>query len=231
MMKWNKIDGDNYKISLNDNDPLYLEINNNTKLDIEVDKDISSKIVIIGNKDYDVNIKLLDNAKLLVNSLNKDNSVNVNISLLEKANITYNHSVLGNKDSVNNFSVKHLSNSSISNLNNNGINREDNKLFFNINGIIPKELKDIVCNQSSKIINFKKGNSKIIPNLIIDSHDIIANHAAYIGEINEEELFYMKSRGLNKEEIKKLIYKAVLLGKMDLDKEKEEFNKRINEWW
>ena len=228
-MKWNKIKVDNYSISLID--PLYLEIDNVTKLDIEVKEGISSKLVIIGNNNYDINIKLDNNSNLIVNSLNKNNSVNINVSLKEKANITYNHSVLAESDSINNFNINHLSNSSVSSINNNGINKEDNKLFFSINGIIPKNLKDIVCNQTSKIINFKNGNSKIIPNLIIDSNDIIANHSAYIGEISEEELFYMKSRGINKEEIEKLIYKATLLSKMDLNKEKEEFNKRINEWW
>lgn len=228
-MKWNKINVDSYCISLTS--PLYLEIDHNTKLDITIDENISSKLVIIGNNDYDINIKLASNSSLTVNSLNKNNSVNVEVSLSEKANITYNHSVLAENDSINNFNIKHLANSSISNINNYGINKNDNKLFFNIDGIIPKNLKDIVCNQSSKIINFKDGNSKIIPNLIIDSNDIIANHAAYIGEISEEELFYMKSRGISDIDIKKLIYKATLLGKMDLNEEKEDFNKRINEWW
>ncbi len=41
----------------------------------------------------------------------------------------------------------------------------------------------------------------------------------------------MKSRGISDIDIKKLVYKAVLLGKMELSEEKEEFNKRINEWW
>ena len=226
---WNKIDSDNTIIL--DNSPLYLEIDKPTKLNILVNKDINSKLVIIGTSDYDLNISLSNNSSLLVNSLNKDNSVNVNISLKEYSNITYNHSVLSNNSSLNTFNINHLENNSISNLTNNGINKNDNKLFFTINGIIPKELHEIVCNQSSKIINFNDGESKIIPNLIIDSNDIIANHAAYIGEIGEEELFYMKSRGINDEDIKKLVYKGVLLGKMDLDKEMEEFNKRINEWW
>ena len=218
-------------IIINDNNPLYLNIDNYNKLDILVNENISGKIIIISNSNYDINIKLNNNSNLIVNSLNKDNSVNVNISLLENSNITYNHSVLSNLDSINNFKVEHLSNSSISNINNNGINNGNNKLFFNIDGIIPKYLKNITCNQSSKIINFNNGNSKIIPNLIIDSNDIIANHAAYIGEIKEDELFYMKSRGINMENIKKLIYKGVLLGKMELEEEKEEFNRIINEWW
>ncbi len=181
-MKWNKINVESFNISLDE--PLYLEIDNKTKLDILVKKGVSSKLVIIANNDYDINVKLEKEASLTVNSLNKDNSVNANITLLEKSSITYNHSVLANNDSVNNFKLNHMDNSSISNLNNNGINKENNKLFFNIDGVINKRLKDITCNQSSKIINFKDGNSKIIPNLIIDSNDIIANHSAYIGEIS-----------------------------------------------
>ena len=145
-MKWNKINVDNFKISL-DNNPLYLEIDNDTKLDIIVNEGISSKLVIIGNKNYDINIKLEKEASIIVNSLNKDNSIKVNVSLDEKASIIYNHSVLASSDSINNFNIKHLANSSNSNLNNNGINKEDNKLFFNIEGIIPKKLNDIVCNQ------------------------------------------------------------------------------------
>lgn len=230
-MHWNKINVDNEKISLTDNNPLYLVINSYTKLEIIVNENINSKIIVLANNNYDANITLKNNSSLIVNSLNKDNSVNVKVSLNEKASITYNHSVLGNSDSINNFSINHLANSSISNLYNNGINNNDNKLFFNIDGVIPKKLKEIVCNQTSKIINFKNGDSKIIPNLIIDSNDIVANHSAYIGEILEEELFYMKSRGISDEDIKKLIYKAVLLGKMELDEEAEEFNKIINEWW
>ena len=217
-------------ITITDNKPLYL-VDNLDKLDIVVKENINSKIIIISSNNYDINIKLENNSSLLVNSLNKDNSVNVNISLLENSFITYNHSVLSNIDSINNFNIKHINSSSSSVINNNGINKNNNKLFFTINGVIPKNLNNIICNQNSKIINFNKGNSKIIPNLIIDSNDIIANHSAYIGEIGEEELFYMQSRGISKEEIRKLIYKAVLLGKMEMDEEKEEFNKIVNEWW
>ena len=227
-MLWNKINVDK-KIVLTS--PMYLEIDNSIKLDIKVNENTNTKLVIIGNNDYELNIDLENNASLIVNSLNKNNSVKVKINLLSKSSITYNHSVVSKLDSLNNFVVNHMENDSISNISNNGINSDNNKLFFTIDGVVNKKLKNITCNQSSKIINFKRGNSKIIPNLIIDSNDIIANHAAYIGEIAEEEKFYMKSRGINEEDIKKIVYKTTLLGKMELKDEEEEFNKRINEWW
>ncbi len=224
----NKILLGNKKILLNGNCS-YLDINKDSNLEINVNSD--NKLIIIGTSNYSVKINVNDNCQLIVNSLNKNNSVNVNITLNKNSSVIYNHSVVASNDSINNFNIEHLSNDSTSILNNNGINRGNNKLFFTINGVIPKNLLNINCNQSSKILNYNVGDSKIIPNLIIDSNDIIANHAAYIGEINEEELFYLQSRGLEKNSIEKLMYKGTMLGKMELDKEKEEFNQILNEWW
>ena len=61
----------------------------------------------------------------------------------------------------------------------------------------------------------------------------MASHSSYIGEIDEVKLFYMKSRGISHEEIEKLVYRSVLLGRLSLESDivKEEFNKIINEWW
>ena len=227
-MLWNKIDIDKEIILSNST---YLEINKDVTLNIKVKENTNTKLVIIGNSDYNINIDLDNNACLMVNSLNHDNSVNVNINLLSKSMVTYNHSVVSTKNSQNKFIINHLNSDSISNLNNNGVNVSNNKLFFTIDGIVKKDLKNIVCNQSSKVINFELGDSKIIPNLIIDSNDIIASHSAYIGEIGEEEMFYLKSRGINEDNIKKIVYKSTLLGKMELMEEEEDFNKIINEWW
>ena len=60
----------------------------------------------------------------------------------------------------------------------------------------------------------------------------MASHSSYIGEIDEYKMFYIKSRGIGEKDIEKLIYKSVILGRMYLEeREKEEFNKIINEWW
>ena len=230
-MLWNRIKVDSLNIVLDNSKTMYLKIDNYVKLDITVNENVNAKIVIIANNNYDINISLNKLSNLVVNSLNKDNDVNVNVNLMEKANINYHHSTLAINDSQNNFNIYHLENSSISNLNNNGINMNGNKLYFTINGRVPKNLQNITCNQKSKIINFQQGNSKIIPNLIIDSNDIIASHAAYLGEIDYETKFYLQSRGISENNIQKLIYKSTLLGTMELTLEKEEFEKIINEWW
>ena len=230
-MFWNKIEVDNSNVVINDNNVYYMKIENNCKLDITVCTNITAKVVVIANSNYDINIKLNRESNLVVNSINKDNSVNVNVDLQEEASITYNHNVLDKINSVNSFTINHIGDNSKSYINNNGINVNNGKLFFTINGSISSKLKDVVCNQKSKIINYNLGSSKIIPNLIINSNDILANHSAYIGKIDDEIKFYMQSRGINENNIKKLIYQTMMLGTMDLNEEKEEFNKIINEWW
>ena len=152
-MEMNKITVDNYNLSVSSSNPITLEIECETKIDITVKENTHDcKLTIIGNNNYDINIKLEKDSGLLVNSLNRDNSVNVNISLAENSSISYNHAVLANTDSINTFNVNHLGNLSNSYITNSGINRNDNKLFFTVNGIVPKGLKEVMCNQDSKII-------------------------------------------------------------------------------
>ena len=227
----------NHKISIEDKntslsqDNYFLEINKVCKLNIIVNENINSKLVIIGTSDYELQIILEKNSGLIVNSINKDNNVNINIVLKEKSTITYNHSVLAKEDSENKFNIMHQNDNSTSIINNYGINLLNKKLYFTINGEIPKSLHKVICSQNSKIINYQDGNSKIVPNLIIDSNDIVASHSAYIGKIDGNIVFYLKSRGIKKETIKKMIYKSTMLGKMDLSFEGEMFNNLINEWW
>ncbi len=47
--------------------------------------------------------------------------------------------------------------------------------------------------------------SNSIPSLEIDANDVKASHGATLGRPDEEELFYMMARGLNKKEAEKLI--------------------------
>lgn len=225
----NKIQVDKKVIFLTNN---YYKINISEEsfIDITIPENHCSKLIIIGSHDYKINFLLEKNSELKVYSLNKNNSVDIRVLLKENSKVTYHHSVACEEISDNTFEIIHQENNSSSYLYNNGINLCKGKLFFRIDGKISKNLEKIICNQASQIINFNDGNSKIIPNLIIDSNDIIANHSSYIGNINDEVSFYLESRGIRKEEIRKLIFKAVLLGKMELGSEKDDFNKIINEW-
>lgn len=227
----NKIKVDIDEILINDNNPFYLKIEKERKYNLIVQENVYCKLIIVGYSNYDMNINLKRNSQLIVNSLNINNNANVLVNLEEFSKVIYNHSVICQNNSVNKFTINHNNDNTESILNNNGINILDNKLYFSIDGVIPLGKKNIICNQNSKIINISNGDSKIIPNLIIDSDDIVANHSAYIGKIDDDIKMYFQTRGISNKGIESLIYKALLLNKMDLSVEKEEFNQIINEWW
>ena len=69
------------------------------------------------------------------------------------------------------------------------------------------------------------------PILLIDEFDCFANHGAAIGKISDENLFYMMSRGLTKDESVLLILQGMInpyVENIPLDSFKEELKNRLN---
>ena len=63
-----------------------------------------------------------------------------------------------------------------------------------------------VTKQNARIMLVNETSRGIAkPILKIDENDVKASHGASLGQINEEHLFYLKSRGLSETEAKKLI--------------------------
>ena len=66
-----------------------------------------------------------------------------------------------------------------------------------------------------------------VPSLEIDADDVRASHGATIGKPDEEQLFYLMTRGLNKKEAEKLIIKGFfspVIEKLENDDLKTKFN-------
>ena len=68
--------------------------------------------------------------------------------------------------------------------------------------------------------------------MLIEEYESSARHAAFIGNFNKEELFYLMSRGLSKKEASDLLIRGLLIGTLDVCfNEKEILNKKLNEEW
>lgn len=71
-----------------------------------------------------------------------------------------------------------------------------------------------------------------IPDLEIDNSDVKCSHGATIGRIDEDKLFYLRSRGFNKHEATKLYIKGFfneLINKMKIKKLRENMNNLIED--
>lgn len=58
---------------------------------------------------------------------------------------------------------------------------------------------------SSKILLFSDAKGRSVPSLEIDENDLKAGHASTIGRPDLQQLFYLKSRGINEAEAIKLV--------------------------
>lgn len=93
-----------------------------------------------------------------------------------------------------------------------GICEDTSRLIFTGVSSIEKGASDSITRQSAKIIVFDEGClGRCSPILKIDENAVQASHAAVVGKLNEDHLFYLLSRGLNISEARKLITQGYLL--------------------
>ena len=93
-----------------------------------------------------------------------------------------------------------------------GICEGASKLVFTGVSQIEKGAKGAATRQSAKIIVFDpKCLGRCSPILKIDENDVRASHAAVVGKLNDDHLFYLQSRGIDLSEARKLITQGYLM--------------------
>lgn len=154
------------------------------------------------NKNSSVSVYFLDFSK-------KDSNIKIDAYLLESgANFNYKCATLGsNVDKKNiEINVYHLANLTTANVENYGICKDQSHIQLLGCSKISEEMIKCSTQQRAKILILDQGASGIAkPILKIENDDVVANHGASIGQLNEDHLFYLLSRGLSIKEAKRLI--------------------------
>lgn len=114
-------------------------------------------------------------------------------------------------------SLLHLNPYTYGKMSNYGVVKDHAKLCFDGIGKIEKGNYQSETHQTSKIMVFDKGCvAKANPFLYIDEYDVKASHAAGVGRMDEEHLFYLQSRGLTKNKAMQLITYGYLVPVVDV---------------
>lgn len=110
------------------------------------------------------------------------------------------------------ITLNHLAPNTYGVMENYGVTRHQSSLTFDGVGRINKGMHHSDSHQTSRIIVFEQGcKAKANPYLYIDDYDVKASHAASVGAMNEEHLYYLQSRGLTKKQAMHLITLGYLL--------------------
>lgn len=92
-----------------------------------------------------------------------------------------------------------------------GIVQDKGQVIFNGIGKIHSGCSGAEAVQESRILMMTEhGRGDANPILLIEHDDVKANHAASIGQLNEEDIFYLMSRGLTKRMAEKFVARGFL---------------------
>lgn len=229
-----------------------------TKIEIEVLKNTELVIEYIntGITKLDINIKVLKNIEFKLYELREENEIKVQYKyyleefsnmLVNKfydcnkikelvliylnginSEINYNFNTISKDKQKIDLMVYHNNKNTISNITNKAVNMLNGSMTFNITGLVYNKINDCIINQNNRIINLNDKKCTINPILLIDENDVEANHSAIIGKFSDKELFYLMSRGINKEKALNLLIKGFLA--IDI-KSKNKIKKIIDKYW
>ena len=188
---------------------------------IVVEDNICLNIVDISfNTSNKINITLKNDSRVIYNKFSI-NSGDYIYTLLdgEYSNVVINNSVVNNDDTKMKFVIEHNNTNTSSNLSNHGVNNSSGTLYFNVDSKINRSASLACADQENKIINLVTGDSKILPNLLVDNYDVSASHSAYISDFDKESMFYLKSRGISEKDAIRLLLEGFLIGNLDVDDE------------
>ena len=222
-------------IDFEDNGEFILKENGNKDIRVNDNVDITLTIINEEDKDVSYNFDINENCSLIFNifdaSKNINRNINVNING-KNSNVLINISSISLNENNYDVSIHHNNKNCTSNTNIHGLTIDNNSIYIKNNGYIPNGSEKSVLHQDNKIIAMNDNKSKIEPNLFIDEYDVEASHGAYIGKFDEEELFYLNSRGLDENKCYELLINGFLLNEFNItDDVKDDLKKIIKKYW
>lgn len=107
--------------------------------------------------------------------------------------------------------VTNYGNNSVGHILQHGVILESGTLTFNGIGHIIRGAKGADAQQESRVLMLSdKARSDANPILLIDENEVTAGHAASIGQVDPEDMYYLTSRGLDRATAERLVIRGFL---------------------
>ncbi len=203
------------KLVIKNKEKSELELTSFSDLEIEIEDDCSLLLKLANFEDIK-NLKITANLGrnsnfdvVFADFSNSNISVKTQVNLnQEGASCRWHLATLSNHENVKKFDISftHHVGHTFALMDNYGVAREKSEIIFTGVNHIVKGAKGSETAQNAKIIVFDpEARGTASPVLKIDENDVKASHGAVVGQLNEDHMFYLMSRGLTKEEARALI--------------------------
>ena len=182
--------------------------------------------------------KILENSSLKHNLIDLNGKIRIYNSYIESIGYqpknNFNNIYIGKNDSIidMNYYFKINGRKSYNNLKVEGMLDDNSKKNFRGTLDFIEESKDSIgLEYENTLLLSDDALSRSLPMMLCHEEEVTGNHAESTGKINEDKLFYLMSRGMSKEEAKKLIIKSNftnIINEIGNEDTKEEINKLID---
>lgn len=225
-------------LKVKENTNYYLKLTSmKTNINLQIASFVKTNLVLFSNNTkLNVNLKIdcMDSSEINIYNVmltSKDSVVTETVNLLAPyATVEITNVILTKNISsfTSHVIINHLTNNTSSNLNNYAIAKDNTKIILDNIATLKKGAFKSNAKQASHGLTIGNGAMiKALPNLYIDEYDVLANHAAAIGTLNSEDLFYLMSRGLTENDASEVIIMGFIKPLLDKIPNKD-IKKRIN---
>lgn len=171
------------------------------------------------HNDLCLRVKLEKDSALVLNLFDYavELSIKIDIEAYDSSSFKINSSFISDKKYELDIETKLYGDDVFGSVDVRGINERESTVKIVMNGTVAGETKGCVLNEYAKILNKSNYSNVLIPNLIVNTNEVEANHGVSIGSIDEKELFYLASKGIRKSTAKRLIEEGFILANMPED--------------
>lgn len=169
-------------------------------------------------------ILLKKGSELVYNKFSSIKKMNqrICIEVEENSKVTFNHSILTQEDSSLVFISNILGNRNDCQIHIKAVTEGKGKMKVEATGSVKAKTKENNLLENVRILTLNEEENEILPNLLVDSNEVNVNHNATISSIDEEELFYLTSKGISKEKVILLLKKGFLIHFLQIEEEIKE---------
>lgn len=159
-------------------------------------------LTIVVEEECNLELNLFDYAVSL--------EINLDIELHDRSTLTLNGAFISEIKYELNVDAKLYGDNIYACVDIRGVNEREGTVKINMNGTVAGETHGNVLNEYAKVLNKSELSNVLIPNLIVNTNDVEANHGVSIGSIDEKELFYLMSKGIDRHNAVKIIEEGFL---------------------
>ena len=204
-----------------------------TRLNLDIYGTVTISEILSSNKLAELNITVHNESSLYYNKFDTlgDYTLEVNINQVKNSNCEFKYSLLAEGE------VKLKMNMNLTGDNNKTVvgiraaSEGGGSIYIDVSGKVKEKTVENELIEDIKCLVLNDSTCTVIPNMLINTDEVMANHNVSIGAVSNDDIFYLKSKGISDKNAIKLIRDGFItnnlsLGKDDYTKIKEILNGR-----